>query len=190
MQSKFTQAFLLLAVSGMLFSCAGEDLDDAGVLEFKSSDLTVEISSSDLIGRWEIVSMVGDQEVDFNGDSEGSTDMLSETPCFDNMYFDFDENGVVQTGQAKLWFDSSGDFECYYGEYDALYSVSGDTLKVDFELNGSPMTQEKKISLSSNDDGDYLHVTLTGVEAATFVNDPGTTNSSHLNEIEMKYKKK
>lgn len=189
MQFKFTKALLLVALSGLLFSCGGEDLDDIGEPEFKSSDLTTEITTADLIGRWEIHSMVGDQEVNFNGDGVSSTDMLSETTCFDIMYYDFQENGNVRTGQAKLWFDNEGDFTCFYGEYDATYSVSGDILTVDFLLNGSPMTEEKQISLTSDEKGDFLHVTLSDWEAATYVNDPGTTNASHLTLIEMVYKK-
>lgn len=190
MNFKFTKPLLLLAFSGMMFSCGGEDLDDYGDPEFKSSNLTAEITTADLIGRWEIYSMIGDQEVNFNGDEVSSTDMLSETNCFDMMYYEFDANGNVNTGQAKLWFDNEGDFTCYEGKYDATYSVSGDTLIVDFLLNGSPLTEEKKISLTADETGEYLHVTLSDWEAATYVNDPGTTNASHLGLIEMIYKKK
>lgn len=189
MQFKFTKALLLLALTGMLFSCGGEDLDDMMEPEFKSSNLTADISSSDLEGKWIMHSMIGDKEVNFDGDSVSSTDMLTETDCFFQMFFEFEDNGVVTTGQAKLWFDSNGDFTCYSGVYDAKYSVSGDVLTVDFDLNGSPRTEKKTISLSSDSEGEYLHVTLTDQEAANFVNDPGTTNASHLEKIEMKYKK-
>ncbi len=190
MYCKITKALYLLAISAMLISCGGEDLDDFGEPEFKSSNLTAEITTADLIGRWEIHSMVGDQEVNFNGDDVSSTDMLSETDCFDIMYYDFQENGKVSTAQAKLWFDNEGNFKCYDGEYDATYRVSGDTLTVDFQLNGSPMTEKKQISLTSDETGDYMHVTLSDWEAATYVNDPGTTNASHLSLIKMTYKKK
>jgi hypothetical protein len=106
------------------------------------------------------------------------------------MYYDFKENGNLRTVQAKLSFDNSGDFTCDKGEYNATYSVSGDILTVNFILNGSPMTDEKQISLTSDETGEYLHVTLSDWEAATYVNDPGTTNASHLGLIKMTYKKK
>ncbi|WP_168191352.1 MULTISPECIES: lipocalin family protein [Antarcticibacterium] len=189
MEFKITKALLALCMCGMLFSCGGEDLDDTGEPVFKSSNLTADISSADLLGKWELIGMEGDREVDFNGDGIGSIDMLSETSCFNIMYYEFFDNGVVETGQARLWFDSSGNFTCLSGEYAATYSISQDILRVDFNLNGSPMTEEKQIALTSDATGDYLHVTLSDLEAAAYVNDPGTTNASHLSLIKMVYKK-
>lgn len=190
MQLKFTKALLLLTLSGMLFSCGGEDLDDMMEPEFKSSNLTADISSSDLLGKWVIDSMEADQEVNFNGDAVSSTDILSETSCFeDMMYYEFRADETVKTGQAKLSFHSSGNFTCDKGEYYATYEVNGDILSVKFNFSGSTVTENKQIRLSSDEKWDYLHVTLDEIEAAAYVNDPGDTNSSHIGFIEMTYKK-
>ena len=130
--------------------------------------------------------------VDFDQNGQYTFDLLEETDCFDSMYFVFYENGVVETRQARLYFNAStGGFSCQTtGDYNATYSVSGNILTVNFTVSGSQYTETRTISRYSENGIEFLKVTLTREEtnAAVYVTkDPGNTVASELRKIEMVY---
>ncbi|MDT0675097.1 hypothetical protein [Autumnicola musiva] len=190
-------ACIMLAFS--IMSCEADQDEMMEVQQTQSKMLTANatIESSDLVGRWELVSMTSDVAVNLNdGEPDSSTNILEETDCFNAMYFHFYDNGNVETGQAKLNFTTPGGFSCSYGAYSANYDVvnENDTtkLEVTFDLNGMTITETKNISLSSETDGEYLTVTLTAaeVDGASYIND-GRENTvvGDVTQIETVYKK-
>lgn len=187
--------FLALAgFSGIgLSSCSSEPAEDelmvlnaTGTEQVSSAD----ISSGDLTGTWRIYSMSADVAVDFDKDGAGSQDILSETGCFSNMYFTFNQDGSVQTTQARLYFDTSGNFTCNEKNYSATYEVTNNQLKVFFSVDGVSYSEVKDISLSGNGIDEFLHVSLTKAEtsAAVYVApDPGNTVASEIQKIDFVY---
>lgn len=182
--------FFVVAVLGAT-SCSTETTQE----EVSSLNATAsvfegqDIKPADLIGVWSIQEMEADIAVDLNQDGTSTTDMLSETTCFDPMYFDFSANGGVATEQARISFPD-GKLVCDgIGFYTATYSVSGNTLTVNAEIDGQAVTFTKTIGLSSDADGEYLHVALEDYEVDQFVSDPGNTVVSDVQRIEITYKR-
>ncbi|WP_324720750.1 lipocalin family protein [Salinimicrobium sp. HB62] len=196
MKKSFTR-FVLTGVAGILLSaCSAEkysEIDSASLNATTTTASSQEIVSSDLVGTWNMFSMTSmETMVDFNLDGTYTNDLLEETDCFDPMYFIFMNNGIVDTRQSRLFFDSvKGDFTCYTtGDYTATYSVSGDILTVTFTIDGVEYTETKTISIFSENGNDFLKVTLTKEEtnAAVYVaDDPGNTVASEIQKIEMVY---
>lgn len=148
-----------------------------------------DIKPAQLIGTWNILTMESDVAVDLNSDGVESTAILSESTCFDSMYFEFSANGTVGTQQARLSFPN-GEMVCDGdGFYTAEYTVSGNTLTVNAEIDGQPVTFTKTVGLSSDANGEYLHVALEDFEVDQFVSDPGNTVVSDIQRIEITYKR-
>ncbi|MDT0690689.1 DUF5004 domain-containing protein [Salegentibacter sp. F188] len=195
---KLTGAFgMIVMVAGLTISCEPEN-DEMAVANtdvLKVSNATIEQST--LVGRWELSAMTSDAEVNLNdGDPDTSTNILEETTCFDDMYFIFNEDGTVKTGQAKLDFKNNG-FSCSYGIYLAEYdviSVNDDTkLEVTFEVNGLTYVDSKTIDLITENGQEYLHVITTvtevneGVEAGYINDGRETTIVSAVKTLETVY---
>lgn len=188
---KFTNlvgGMMLIGITVFFQSCEPETMS-LNEEPITTVDATIERSS--LVGRWELESMDSDVAVNLNFDESSSTDILSETRCFDNMFYTFQANGDVTTGQAKLDFGPEDDeFKCNYGEYSASYDVNDQNeLEVTFEYNGSTLTETKSISLYEEGTEEFMKVTLSEMEASAYVDDPGTTVASEIEEIIMVYKK-
>ena len=191
---KFSTLFFgSLCASVLFFSCSPDAtvIEDANALDSSASMTTAaSITSADLVGTWNLQSMNSDVAVDFNSDGAYSKDILSESGCFDNMYFTFDPDGVVYTTQARLYFDPAGNFNCSEKSYTATYSVDQNDLTVNFVVSGVAYTEVKQISITSDGTNEYLNVTLTSTEtdAAVYVaNDPGNTVASEINQIDFTY---
>ncbi|HET7361016.1 MAG TPA: lipocalin family protein [Salinimicrobium sp.] len=184
---------LLLLVAAGLFSGCTKDAMTPSAAGLNSSGTIVEaptFTETDLVGTWKLVSMRSNIPVDLNFDQTSSTNILSETTCFDPMYFTFDASGEVTTGQAKLDFGENGNkFECGYGEYSARWELNGNELLIHFNLNGTAMSQVKSINLTNDTSGVFLHISLEDQEAAQYVDDPGNTVASNVERIETVYKK-
>lgn len=177
----------------LLFSCSPDAAvtEETNALDSNTSlNATAGIATADLIGTWNLHSMEADVAVDFNQDGNSSTNILSESSCFDNMYFTFEEDGDVLTTQARLYFGADGNFTCSEKSYSATYEVNQNELTVNFVVNGVAYTEVKTISMTNDGTNDYLIVSLTSVEtdAAVYVaNDPGNTVASNINKIEFTY---
>ena len=193
---KITQ-FFFAGLAGLLLSaCSAESLSDFENVSLNATTTNVsseDIVASDLLGTWNMYSMTAmETSVDFDLNGQYTNDLLEETDCFDSMYFIFKNDGVVDTRQSRLYFDSlMGDFSCLTtGDYTATYTVSGNTLTVTFTIDGTEYTENKTISLYSENGNDFLKVTLTKEEtnAAEYVaDDPGNTVASEIQKIEMVY---
>ena len=196
MKKTITQLLLACVAVISLAGCSKETISESDNVSLNATTTTVsseDIVSSDLVGTWNMYSMTSaETSVDFDLDGQYTNDLLEETDCFDNMYFIFKNDGVVDTRQSRLFFNSLiGDFTCHTtGDYTATYSVSGNILTVTFTIDGTEYVENKTISLFSENGNDFLKVTLTKEEtnAAVYVaDDPGNTVASELQKIEMVY---
>lgn len=203
MKEKITTLFLMGAAVLALTACSGEELaataDTSLNAALTANTVSQDILPEDLVGTWSMYSMTSvafeDQSavpVDFDQNGQSTFDLLEETDCFDPMFFVFYENGEVKTRQARLFFNATtGAFTCQTtGDYTATYTVSGNTLTVNFTVSGSPYTETRTISRYSENGTEFLMVTLTKEEtnAAVYVaKDPGTTVASEIKKIEMVY---
>lgn len=189
-------------LSPLFFACSTEEMSsDVQELNLSGTASVEEanILAADLVGTWNMYSMSSmETTVDFDQDGSRTNDLLEETDCFDPMYFVFKENGAVDTEQARLFFNSStGMFSCQTtGDYSATYKVlngdSGSELEITFTIKGTQYTETKSIGLYTENDVEFLKVTLTKEEtnAAVYVaSDPGDTVASEIQKIEMIYKK-
>ncbi len=192
----FLQKIILGGVGvSLLIACSAESLNDEGIaLNATTNTFTnQELSTNDLVGRWNMYTMTSvETTVDFDQDGNHTNDLLLETDCFDPMYFVFHESGAVDTRQARLFFSAAtGAFTCQTtGDYVAAYSVSGNTLTVNFTVNGTEFTETRTVSRFSENGNEFLMVTLTKEEtnAAVYVaKDPGNTVASAIQKIEMIY---
>ena len=176
-------------------SCSTEEMASSDTsLNAVGTTLEVnEITAADLEGQWNMYAMTSNIAVDFDDtDTIKSTDILSETTCFDPMFFTFKSDGNVVTDQARLFFDAtSGMFSCQTtGNYTAQYDVLENQLTVTFTVDGNQYTETKTITRYSENGNEFLEVTLTESEtdgAVYVANDPGTTVASDIQEINMTY---
>ena len=182
----------------MLVACSADSTtEEMASLDVTASNMTVaEVTAASLEGTWNMYSMtsIGEgNDVDFNKDGNYTYDLLSETYCFDAMFFTFKPDGTVATEQARLFFNSTGQFTCQTtGNYSATYNVLGNELSVTFSVDGNQYTETKTVSQYTENGEEFLKVTLTKEETSSAVyvaNDPGTTVASGIQQIDMIYKK-
>ncbi len=148
-----------------------------------------DIQQNQLVGTWKIESMTADVAVDLNADGSSSTNLLDETICFDEMYFAFNADGMVETEQGRISVLEDR-VECDgKGVYTATYEVEGNALAVTADFDGQTVTLTKTIGLSSDANGEFLHVAIEEYEVAQLVEDPGNTVASDIKRIEVVYKK-
>lgn len=183
--------------AGLIFlsACSSEEVsaDMTGLNAATTTVAAQDYSFTDLVGLWTMYSMSSlETTVDFDQNGMRTNDLLEETNCFDDMYFDFKETGVVDTRQSRLYFSAAtGMFSCQStGDYDATYTVSGNQLSVTFNVDGQQYTETKTIAIYTENGNEFLKVTLTNQEtdSAVYVaDDPGNTVASEIQKIEMIY---
>ncbi len=178
----------------LLAACSSESINEemtalnASAGTYKMAD----IAANELVGTWKIDTMTTDVGVDLNVDEVFRQDVLKETSCFDDMFFTFGEDGSVNTGQARLYFETqTGAMECNYKEYGATYTVEGDQLMVTFVFNGTTVTESKTISLLTTEEGQFLKVSLEYFETEGYIpeNPVTDTGAEDVKLLEMVYKK-
>ncbi len=183
-----------------IFIACSTDKMDSDVQELNlsgnASIQEADILAADLVGTWNMYSMSSmETTVDFDQDGNRTNDLLLETDCFDPMYFVFFENGNVDTHQSRLYFSSAtGMFSCQTtGDYSATYEIlDGNKLSITFSIDGQQYVETRTISLFTEENNEFLKVTLTKEEtnAAVYVApDPGNTVASEIQKIEMIYLK-
>lgn len=185
--------------AGLFFlsACSSEEVssDMTGLNAATTTVAAEDYSVTDLVGLWTMYSMSSmETTVDFDEDGVFTNDLLQETDCFDAIYFDFKETGVVDTRQSRLYFSTAtGMFSCQTsGDYNATYTVSGNELTVTFNINGQQYVEKKTISIYTENGSEFLKVTLTKQEtnSAVYVaDDPGNTVASNIQKIEIVYLK-
>ena len=187
---------MVLAVAApFLVACsADEAMEKSSLNVTEGLNQTYDIQSEDLVGKWNLVSMTSDVEVDLDRDGDKSTEILTETGCFGDMYFTFGLDGSVVTQQAKLNFDTAeGEMQCEQGIYsDATYEVNGNELKVGFKFDGATAYQTRSIDVYTVGEDDFLQLDLTYAEAKQYIRDTtfvSPTGATNVKAVEMLYQR-
>lgn len=187
---------LLLGILAPLFvACTAEDaaVEESSVEVTEGLHQSYDIQSEDLVGTWKLVSMKSDIPVDLDLIAPSSTDVLSETDCFKEMYFTFNPDGSVVTQQARLFFETqSGAMTCTPGTYNALYSVDGNVLTVDFRIKDIPHSETRTIDVYEVNNEEFLQLDVTYAEAVGYISDPkfvSPTGATSVRALTMLYKK-
>ena len=194
MNKIFMNVLAAVVTGAFLIGCTADSITDE-MITLNATASTVEVQDltvNDLVGRWNMYTMTSSDSVDFDSNEVYTYDLLEETDCFDPMFFVFDVEGNVDTEQARLFFDGvTGEFTCFTtGNYSATYTISGNELTVNFQVDGIGYTETKTVSRYSDNGEEFLQVTLTKAEtdAAVYIaDDPGNTVASDIQKIEMVY---
>ena len=187
---------MVLAMLAPVFvACsADEEMEKSSLNVTEGLNQTYDIQSEDLVGTWKLVSMNSlDVPVNLDRNETESTDILTETRCFDQMSFTFSLDGKVATEQAKLYFDTAdGKMECMSGAYNADYEVNGNELKVTFVFGGMTAYETRTIDVYEADGKEYLELDLTYSEAQKYISDTtfvSPTGATNVTAIKMVYQK-
>ena len=188
---------MLLGMLAPLFvACSAEDpaIEESSNEVTEGLHQTYDIQSEDLVGKWNLVSMNSlDVPVDLDLNSVESKDILTETTCFESMYFNFDLNGKVTTRQARLFFETeSGAMACDAGTYSADYVVDGNVLTVNFTFQGISSSENRTIDVYEVNGEEFLEMKLTYAEAKAYISNPdfvSPTGATSVGAVTMLYKK-
>lgn len=149
---------LLLVVGlGMLWSCNKDDDNDNG-------------SSGSIAGTYKLTAFNISVAQDLNGDGTASVNQLSETACFNNSFMTLNSNNtfVYDDKGVEITSDGMDDvIDCYDdGDVTGSWSVSGNTLTLNYSFGGAPVTDTYTISGStitlSVPDGEVVGTTSSG----------------------------
>ena len=196
MKTMLKKAMVMGVGAALFMACSADEavMVTASNNEIEGLNSSFDIQNEDLVGTWKLVSMVSkDVPVDLNLDDKKSHNILSETACFEQMYFTFDLDGNVETQQAKLNFRTiDGKMECESGIYTALYQVIGKDLKIGFEFQGTTFWRTRQIDVVEENGEQFLAMELTYSEAKEFISDTtyvSPTGATSVKAIDMRFRK-
>ncbi|WP_159039900.1 DUF5004 domain-containing protein [Christiangramia fulva] len=180
--------FSLAIFSMMLQSCSKETMSEQNDM-LKVSNLTT-VTSNDLLGSWDLSKMTADTLVDLNDDGSASTNLLSETSCFNNMDITFNSDGTFISTNATMSFESGTEankFSCMGDRIDqGDWEVRNDSLIMTLLINNVTYIHKKAIELGSNTFG----FEVSKLESNLYVNDPGNTQASEIRILALEYTKR
>lgn len=180
---------LMLFLTGLFFSCGGEDLDDNEMLAFTATNLSAEISANDLLGKWNINMLKTNVPVDLNGDGTENIDLLLETSCFDPMSITFFNDDTYAAVNARMDFaggPGNDEFICMDSSETpdtGTWSLEGDTLTMTITVDGTIYTHEKKITYTGNS----FSFDVDRLESQQYFTDPGDTMVSDVDVVFSEY---
>jgi len=175
----------LFMFASVFSSCSKEEVSNESQL--KVSNATA-VTTSDMIGHWDLTQMIADVEVDLDGNPGGSTNLLDETDCFNTMYITFDEDNTFETNNATMTFEDGdgNDFTCLDGRTDkGTWAVEEGNLILTMTINEVEYVHEKKINLGTN----TFAFDVAKIESNQYVNDPGNTRVSEITILKLEYTK-
>ncbi|MFV8226361.1 DUF5004 domain-containing protein [Christiangramia aquimixticola] len=183
MNNVFKIKYLSLLLLISFIGCSKNEAQEEAQL--KMSNLTA-ITNNDMVGHWELSKITSDVEVDLDSNPGGSTNLMDETDCFNNMYITFDSNGSFITNNATMSFEAGDgdDFQCIADRMDnGQWEVRNDSLILTMNLNGQEYIHQKYI----NKGPDYFSLDITKMESNQYVSDPGNTRASVIRILELEY---
>ena len=182
LKTKAVAGVLLLAMG--LIGCSKEEVSKTS--ELRISDATA-ISSSDMVGYWELSGMMADTLVDLDDDNISSKNLLDETDCFNTMSITFNEDGTFTSNNAQMTFEagaSNNQFSCLSDRMDSGdWEVRNDSLILTMQINSATYTHRKLINLET----DKFSFDVNKIESNQYVNDPGDTQASPIRILELEY---
>lgn len=148
---------LLIAGLGILTSCNKDDDNNNG-------------SSGSISGTYKLTAFNISVAQDLNGDGTASINQMSETACFNNSFMSLNENNtfVYDDKGVEITSDGMNDIiDCYDdGDVTGTWSVSGNTLTLNYSFGGSSITDTYTVSGSTITiavpDGDVVGTTSAG----------------------------
>lgn len=149
--------------------------------------------TTSLGGVWLLTELNATPATDLNNDGVASVNLLTETTCFDTTAFSFQGNntGTVNSTIATLEIDQNQIVNCAVRTDSGTYSISGNTLSVTIDINGGTATETRQVVLTGNGSnaGDTLAFFVANNEIGAYVNDPGNTVASSIQNLEFVYTK-
>ena len=145
------------------------------------------IQPKKLYGNWQLTLMRTDTPVDLDGDGTGSTNLLQETDCYNDMRIEFSEDATFITQNAQMDFaagTSGTEFECLNDRVDyGTWEIDRDLLILNILIDNEIYTDSKVIKLMGN----RFSFEVTKEESEIYVNDPGNTLVSNVQVLELEY---
>ena len=148
------------------------------------------IKPSKLYGKWVVSEMISDKPVNLDNNSSSSTNILHETDCFKDMNIIFNSNGQFSTRNSQMDFAAgtgNDDFKCLDSNRvdRGTWQIEGDKLTLNMSIDEKIYSQTKRIQLN----GDKFNFSVSKMESAQYVTDPGTTEASAIRILSIEYKK-
>ncbi len=188
MKKLIAPAIMLILLSFLVSSCAGEDIDDSNE-DFNTKMLTTTITEADLIGHWNLSKIIAKEPVDLNNDGIFNTDLMLETKCFNPMNIIYNGNMTFESVNARMDFkagENNNLFFCMGNRTDkGTWSISDDVLNLRVEVDGVVYNHTKDLIM----DGNSFSFKVTKLESKQYVTDPGDTSVSSVTVVELEYTK-
>ena len=187
--AKYLACFVLLGL--FITSCSKEEMAMDSPL--KISNATT-VTTSDMVGTWNLSKMMADVEVDLDSTAGGSKNLLDETTCFDTMSISFDADGTFESNNAMMTFEAGDgdDFSCLSDRMDSgTWTVTDNKLMLTLDVNNVTYTHEKEITLGTDDKTgeSTFALDVTKIESNQYVSDPGNTRASEITILMVEYTK-
>lgn len=190
MKKNIFPPILFVSFALLLFSCAGDDLEDVQADSLETKMLTANIVESDLLGTWDLSKMTTDSLVDLNQDGIFTNDLLIETTCFDPMSITFNADETFSSVNSRMDFkagETDDQFLCMGDRTDTgTWSVEGDVLYLHVEVDGSIYNHTKNLIMTEN----TFSFKVNKEESKQYVTDPGDTSVSKVTVVSLEYTKK
>lgn len=186
---KITSRFVLVAsVAFLCFSC-GVDDEDLRNEELNNKVYNVFIYDSDLVGTWDLSSMVTDIEVDMNKDGLFTKNLRKETTCYEKMSITFNGNKTFRSVNARMDFkggETNDGFVCMGDKVDSgIWSVDNDIVTFIVTINNVQYTEKKQLILNGN----MFSFEVNRTESLGYISDPGDKSGSKVSVVALEYNK-
>jgi hypothetical protein len=184
---KISPRFILVAsIPFLLFSC-GVDDEELRNEELNNKIYNAFIYDSDLVGTWNLGSMITDREVDLNNDGVSTKNLLLETKCYDKMSITFRGDRTFSSVNARMDFkggESNDGFICMGDRVDSgKWSVVEDKVTFYVIINNVEYAEEKQLVLKD----DKFSFEVNRAESKAYVSDPGNTSVSKISVVALEY---
>lgn len=190
MKKNIFTPFLLISLSLIIISCAGDDLNDLQSESLDTKMLTANIVDSDLVGTWDLSKMATDSLVDLNQDGVFTNNLLIETTCFDPMSIIFNPDKSFSSVNSRMDFkagETDDQFLCMGGRTDTgTWSIEGDVLTLKVLVDGFTYNHTKTLIMNDN----TFSFEVNKEESKQYVTDPGDTSVSKVTVVSLEYTKK
>ncbi len=141
-------------------------------------------NTPNIIGNYELTSLVADAAVDFNGDGTSSTQLFNESFCFDNRMISFDAAGNFTVDVPDLDLDNNNVLTCVDNSYAGTYTIDMNSLlTITYPINGGSVSEDKTVTVTNT----TFSFTLNRAEVMQYINPTTGTPADAINTIQVTY---
>ncbi len=177
---------IIVFVGLALVSCEAEDLKNQDE-EYNSRMLSVFIYDSDIVGEWDLKSLITEDPVDLNQDGESSTNLLAETDCFDPVWIRFNGDKTFSSVNYSMEFKKGEDGDEFICKgrttQNGEWSLNNNTLILYVWSNGALNTIEREIILTE----DSFIFEINAAESEDYVKNLGGASASGISVVALEY---